>query len=59
MTDEELVTAFRKPVDDYHFCSELGYFCYEESCEYEPLLSELRAVYNAGLLARQKEGEGQ
>ena len=59
MTDEELIAAFRKPIDDSRFCSELGYFCHEESFEYGPLLSGLKAVYSAGRLSAKENGEGQ
>jgi hypothetical protein len=43
-TDEELMAAARKAVDTYPRGSELPYFLYEDSSEYEPMLLALRAA---------------
>jgi hypothetical protein len=43
-TDEELIAAARKAVDTYPRGSELPYFLYEDSSEYEPMLLALRAA---------------
>jgi len=47
-TDEKLMAAARKAVDTYPRGSELPYFLYEDSSEYEPMLLALRAAARWG-----------
>jgi hypothetical protein len=47
--DVILVEAFTRGVRQYDYCSELPYFTYKDSSEYEALLLGLRATRDAVL----------
>jgi hypothetical protein len=47
LTDAELANAARKALDSYRYATELPYFLWEDSNEYEPLMLAIRAAIAA------------